>query len=198
MNYDDIKKAVEQKIERPKETFSMPTLFIFFGVPGSGKTTVAKELSGRVPSVYISSDDVALTHQLDHSEQYHWTFNILNGLINKYLSLGYNVIADSNSDKYSIRKELYDIATNHDACVVCFWVQTDMAMIKRRQRFRKYKGRQKLRESGLFYVSEEEIIQYVTDLEEPIPSEETIYYIDGNKPILDQLVALKIVDKDID
>lgn len=101
-------KAVERRLCIPKEKPKYKKLFMFFGISGSGKTKVAKEIEKLYPSIYISSDEIALSQNLDKTEYYHWTFEIMNYLIDKYLSKGYSVIADSNSDKYEIRRELYE------------------------------------------------------------------------------------------
>ncbi len=57
----------------------------------------------------------------------------MNDLANKYLYEGYNVIVDSNSDRYSTRKELYEMAFQHNATSFCFWIKTDISTVKRRQ-----------------------------------------------------------------
>lgn len=106
---------VEDELELPSEKTFQKKLFIFFGLPGSGKTTLAREIKKRYPSVHISSDAIAIGQNLDLSDKYDWTFEIMNYLIDKYLGEGFNVIADCNADKYEIRKQLYDIASNRSA-----------------------------------------------------------------------------------
>ncbi len=186
---EKVTKEVEQSLVIPENKRRNNNLFLFFGIPGSGKSTLAKVIAEVIPCVYLSSDMIALNHNLDQTRNYYWTFEIMNDLANKYLHAGYNVIVDSNSDRYSIRKELYEMAFRHNAKPFCFWVKTDISTVKRRQNIRKiYKST--LRSKFLFYVNSNEIEKYHKDLETP-REDENIFTIDGTKGLLNQLYPIE-------
>lgn len=190
MKKEELIKNVEQQLHIPQDKPKNKKLFMFFGIPGSGKSTLAAEIGKRIPCVTISSDMIALSQKLDLSDHYHWTFEIFNLLVMKYLQLGYNVIADSNSDKYEIRKELYEIAEKSGAKVHCFWIKTDVQVVLDRQRERKEKE-DKLRERHIFYVDPKEIREkYVEELEGPVEGENVIV-LDGAQSFSKQLTGLE-------
>ncbi|MCK4259573.1 MAG: ATP-binding protein [Halanaerobiales bacterium] len=179
-------KNIEKKINLPKNKFDNNKLFMFFGIPGSGKSMIAKEINKRYPSVLVSSDFIAISQNLDYSDKYHWTFEILNYLIDKYLEKGYNVIADSNSDKYKIRKELYKTAQKRGVTPYVFWLDTDIELVKKRQEERNKKDSKDLREEYLFYIDDQELERFYNDIEEP-KKWENVYKIDGSKDLVEQL-----------
>jgi predicted kinase len=185
MNKEEMINIIEKQLVIPERKIDNKMLFLFFGIPGSGKSTVANELRKKYPAVYISSDEIALTLKLDGTQYYHWTFEIMNYLIDKYLSKGYSVIADSNSDKYSIRKELYEMAEKNNAQPFCFWVKVGLEDAEKRQRERKRKL-DKLREENLFYITKEELVKYLDDIEPPRETER-VYTIDGTKDVKSQI-----------
>ncbi|TCT18906.1 putative kinase [Melghiribacillus thermohalophilus] len=162
-----------------------PALFMFFGVPGSGKTTLARKIQQYYPSVFVSSDEIAQTFYLDQTDFYHWTFDIFDHLVEKYLIAGYHVIADTNADKYTIRQSMYKMAHTCGANVFCFWVQAKMDSLIKRQEERKQRQDQ-LRKEHLFYVPEKELREYQQALEPP-RKDETVYIIDGQRDLENQL-----------
>jgi predicted kinase len=186
---EDIVKRLEQSLELPEHKSKCKSLIFFFGIPGSGKTMLARAIKEIMPCVYLSSDEIALSQNLDNTEYYRWTFEIMNCLADKYLSEGYNVVLDSNSDRYSIRKELYDIAARNSARPYCFWVKADMGIVNARQAERE-KHLNTTRNNYLFYVSLDEIIKYEHELEYP-RQEESVCIIDGTKDVITQLYSIK-------
>ncbi len=162
------------------------TLYILYGASGSGKSTLAKIISSKYDAIYISSDDIALSNNLDFSENYFLTFEILNELIDYYLSQGYSVVADSNSDKYLIRQGLYNLAKKYQVKPYTFYIKTSIDIILSRQNERSQKTSSQLRELKLFKEDIGKIKEYLKTLEESHTSE-SIYTFDGSFDFQQQL-----------
>lgn len=93
-----------------------PTLFIFSGLPGSGKTTIAKELSKATEAVYLRIDTIEqairdLCEFNVEGEGYRLSYRVASD----NLKLGNNVIADSCNPIELTRQEWNDIAVNSGA-----------------------------------------------------------------------------------
>jgi len=195
MNKIEIKNKIKKSIEMPERKAETRELFLFFGLPGSGKSTLAEEIyqQNKEESIYLAADQIALEYNLDQSDNYHWTFEIFNELIEYYLKSGYSVIADANLDKYEIRKEYYQLAENCGAELKLFYLKTNLAEIKKRQQQRNQLAEAELRSAGLYSHNQEEIKNYLEELELPRESEK-VYLIDGNFDFKEQLDSWQQVE----
>lgn len=197
MNKIEIKNKIKKSIELPERKAEPRKLFLFFGLPGSGKSKLAAELyqQNKKESIYLAADQIALEYHLDQSDNYHWTFEIFNELIEYYLKSGYSVIADANLDKYQIRKEYYQLAEKCGAELKLFYLKTNLAEIKKRQQQRNQLAEDELRSAGLYSHNQEEIKNYLEELEPPRASEK-VYLIDGNFDFKEQLDCWQQVEED--
>jgi len=197
MNKEKIKKDIIKDIELPEEKAEKKTLFIFFGLPGSGKSTLAEKLYQRTrkESIYLAADKISLDYRLDQSENYNWTFEIFDELINYYLNKGYSVIADTNADKYQIRKNYGQIASDQAAELRVYYLKSNLAELKNRQQQRDELSQSELRESNLYSHSKEELENYLEELEIPAESER-VYLIDGNFDLAEQLDSWEQIDEE--
>lgn len=85
----------------------MNTIYMMIGIPGSGKTTIAKQMQSTLDATIISSDVVRQTHP-DWKESN--IFPEVYRLIGENLSQGQNVIFDAtNIDVETRRKHLTSI-----------------------------------------------------------------------------------------
>ncbi len=197
MNKKEIKNEIKESTKLPIRRAENKSLFLFFGLPGSGKSTLAEELYQRnkEESIYLAADQISLKYELDNSDHYHWIFEIFDELIEDYLTAGYSIIADANLDKYEIRKEYYKLAEASGAEVKLFYLESSLAEIKKRQQQRNQLTERKLRAEGLYKHDQEEIENYLQELEVPRESEK-VYLIDGNFDFAEQLQSWQQVEEE--
>lgn len=93
-----------------------PTLFIFSGLPGSGKSTIAKELSKVTDAVYLRIDTIEqaireLCNFKIEGEGYRLSYRVASD----NLKLGNSVIADSCNPIELTRQEWNEVAINAEA-----------------------------------------------------------------------------------
>ena len=93
-----------------------PTLFIFSGLPGTGKSSLAKELSKNIGATYLRIDTVEqglrdLCNLSVEGEGYRLSYRIASD----NLKIGQSVIADSCNPIDLTRKEWNSVATEANA-----------------------------------------------------------------------------------
>jgi hypothetical protein len=104
-----------------------PTLYLLMGLPGAGKTTVAKEIESITKAVRLSSDEARLMiwPEPDFTESEHsQLYDYLNEQTENLLAAGKDVIYDANLNRREHRQEKYDLAKKVGADVVLCWVKT--------------------------------------------------------------------------
>jgi len=113
-----------------------PTLHLIMGLPGSGKTTLSKQIQKITKAVRLSSDEHRLLlfpeptfSQKEHDNLY----GILDHNVEHLLDSGHDVIYDANLNRCKHREEKYDLAKQHGANVLLWWVQTDQGLAKKRR-----------------------------------------------------------------
>ena len=98
--------------ELPERSQS-PTLVVLCGLPGTGKSHFARELSSRAPFVRLSSDRTRklLVAQPSYSRREHRrVFSAMNVLTRGYLLDGYSVVFDATNLNEGVRAPLYAVA----------------------------------------------------------------------------------------
>lgn len=96
-----------------------PTLYIFSGLPGVGKTTLAKKLANSLKASYLRIDTIEqgirdLCSFKVEAEGYRLAYKIAND----NLMVGNNVIADSCNPIKLTRNEWQEVAVKANACFV--------------------------------------------------------------------------------
>ena len=106
------------------------------GLPGAGKTTLAKTLQKLTKAARLSSDDYRLIiyPEPDFSQKEHDNlYALIDHSAEHLLSAEHSVIYDANLNRYSHRKEKYDLAKKYKADVILWWVQTPKELAKNRR-----------------------------------------------------------------
>ena len=106
---------------------SKPTLYLFVGYPGAGKTTAAKVLEEATSATHLWADNVRWgmfkqpSHSADESRE---LYEHLNDRTAELLRAGKSVIFDTNFNFRSDRDYLRHIAAENGAETVLIWLTT--------------------------------------------------------------------------
>ncbi len=109
---------------------------MLMGLPGSGKTTLAKKLEKLTGAERLSSDDYRLRMFPDPTftqEEHDNLYRILDHNVDHLLATGKSVIYDANLNRRMHREEKYQLAKKHNARVVLWWLKTPDDLSKRRR-----------------------------------------------------------------
>ncbi len=113
-----------------------PTLHLLMGLPGAGKTTLARALQQATGAARITSDEYRLNlfpeptfSQAEHDNLY----AMIDHNVEHLLQSGQSVIYDANLNRLEHRREKYKIAEKYDADVRLWWVKTDKELAKQRR-----------------------------------------------------------------
>jgi predicted kinase len=165
-----------------------PTLYLFIGFPGSGKTTIAKFIEEQTGAVHLWTDQERqkrfqnVTHSAVESAA---LYDTLNDRTAKLLMQGRSVVFDTNFNFRDDRKRLAAIAADASADLITIWVTTNRAFAKQRATHDTHRHR-----NGYSEVMKESTFDAIADrLEVPGP-DETIVKIDGQNIDTKKLVRL--------
>lgn len=113
-----------------------PTLHLLMGLPGAGKTTLAKTLQDLTKASRLSSDDyrIAIYPEPSFSQKEHDNlYSLLDHSAEHLLAAGRDVIYDANLNRLHHRKEKYTLAKKYNAKVVLWWVKVPEALARNRR-----------------------------------------------------------------
>jgi predicted kinase len=128
--------------------FEKPTIIIFLGLPGSGKSHFARSISDRYGLVRLNSDAMRTsifgsrekTTEIYHSGDRYilnsYVFNAIDYATEELLAKGQSVIQDANHNQRSNRKNLEELAARYNGAVVLLHIKTpeDIAMQRAQER----------------------------------------------------------------
>jgi predicted kinase len=125
-NFKLLKEELDKSL--PKEKPERKLVFVFKGIPGSGKTTIAKIIKENLyPSVILQSDWIffeKLRKQIGND--YYKAYVYQEELAKNYLQDGYSVIMDDNSQTVKNRQEIYKIAKLNGAKPILININVDL------------------------------------------------------------------------
>lgn len=164
-----------------------PTLHLLMGLPGAGKTTLARVLQKLTKAARLSSDDYRLIiypeptfSQKEHDDLY----ALIDHSAEHLLAAEHDVIYDANLNRYSHRKEKYDLAKKYNANVILWWVCTPKELAKER--------RVKEQDKNLIPEGEtsERMFDRIADILEEPGTDEKYIEVDGTKISEDEIRKL--------
>lgn len=112
------------------------TLHLLMGLPGAGKTTLAKHIQSITKAARLSSDDYRVNifpHPSFSQKEHDDLYAILNHSTEHLLASGRDVIYDANLNRKEHRQEKYHLAKKLQARVILWWVKTPETLAKSRR-----------------------------------------------------------------
>lgn len=135
----DVNEAIEtvyRSLSPRPETTSMPRLLLLSGLPGTGKSFLARKVAERLPCVIVESDSVRkiLTQGNPDYTPYESSFihRISHKVIEQLLWEGHNVIHDATNLAESHREQLYRVVTRIRAKLVIVQTIAPEAIVRER------------------------------------------------------------------
>lgn len=99
-------------------TSDAPLLIVFGGLPGTGKTTISRELARRLAATYVRIDAIEQTLRAAGHSVGATGYVIANAVAAENLALGRNVVADCVNPVLASRVGWRQTALQQSACVV--------------------------------------------------------------------------------
>jgi len=95
-----------------------PVLVVFGGLPGTGKTTIAKALAARLNAVYLRIDTIEQAMKAAGAQRIGPAgYAVANALAETNLRLGHTIIADCVNPVHESRQDWRDVAVNAGAAL---------------------------------------------------------------------------------
>lgn len=112
-----------------KNRLLQPTIIYFLGMPGVGKSYVARQISELLGAAHVSSDrlryELFAEPRFDKGEHMVVT-RLMDYMTEEFLGIGRSVIYDISVSRLQDRRELRELARKNGARELLIWMQTDM------------------------------------------------------------------------
>lgn len=111
-----------------KSRISHPVVVYMYGLPGSGKSFVSRQLSETLGMAHVSSDRIRfeLFEEPRHDKaENQLVLNLMNFMTEQFLTAGVSVIYDISVSRLADRRALRDLARRHGAKELMVWIQVD-------------------------------------------------------------------------
>lgn len=112
-----------------KNRLLQPTIIYFLGMPGVGKSYVARQISELLGAAHVSSDrlryELFAEPRFDKGEHMVVT-RLMDYMTEEFLGIGRSVIYDISVSRLQDRRELRELARKNNAKELLVWMQTDI------------------------------------------------------------------------
>lgn len=178
-----------------------PLLIMFVGIPGSGKTTFAKNIAATLHAVTLNSDSIRIdmwgsleaireTHATpeERKKTNKLTFGAMNYAARQILHTGTSVVYDCNANHRWERDEKHEIARQQDAISVIVRIQVPYEVS-----FHRIQHRDESHDQRKFVSVEKAkgvLDRFMHEIEEPHADELTVH-INGEDPFEQQFVEFQ-------
>lgn len=111
-----------------KSRVTQPTIIYMYGLPGSGKSFIARQLSEDLGIAHVSSDRIRheLFEEPRHDKTEHQLVtNLMNFMTEQFLTAGVSVVYDASVSRLSDRRSLREMARQLGAKELMIWIQVD-------------------------------------------------------------------------
>ncbi len=172
-----------------------PVLFILMGLPGVGKSRVARALHDTYRFTVLSGENI--THALFRTKncrgsQYAFAYKVLRKLAADYLRRRFSVVVDGTNLRLQYRRMLYRLATQARARPYLLEIRAAdrVALARLKSQVPSYADSHAIRSS----CSRRTFDVFKQQLQRPLPSEPTLRLVSNNK-VKDQLreICLKVL-----
>ncbi|MEO7904383.1 MAG: ATP-binding protein [Candidatus Saccharimonadales bacterium] len=165
-----------------------PLIVLFVGVPGSGKTTFARQLATEIRAIHVTSDgvrsamwgdrsavDAAFSTKSQRQTNNLLVFGALDYVTLQTMNAGHSVVYDCNSNRYNERADKYELAKRYGGVVVTVRIKVpyDVALRRMQQRDESHDVLQFSPEKA-----KQVLDQFTKSIQEP-DNHENVIYIDG-------------------
>lgn len=186
MSLDLIQKAervivpLQKKI---RQKFPEPVLLVVMGVPGSGKSFVARKIAAKFPFYYAAADNVrlALCPDPDFCEtENHQTYHTLYAVTRKLLDAGESVVIDGTIPLREYRREIRELFGSC-AHLVLLFIDPPRETVQARLQNRQADFQDPLKIT--FAGSTDLLERFEKQLERPLPEEAKHFFHIRNKNV---------------
>ena len=111
-----------------KITPTKPVLFMLYGMPGAGKSFVARQLSEQIVVANVQGDRIRaelFENPTYTKQENHIVASIMTYMTQEFLKAGISVVFDVNAMRLSHRRALRNMASRFGAEPVLMWLQID-------------------------------------------------------------------------
>lgn len=176
-----------------------PILIYLYGMPGSGKSLLSKNLSEELGAAHINSDKIRNTlfmQKTPNNNQNKIIINVMDMMAEEYMKLGVSVIYDISASRIMNRKSLREFARKFNFKDLLIWVQIDEETAKFRSQHRDKRKQDDRYSHNLDDVDFKNEIDRMQNpvSEDPVVVSGKHHYNSQKNPILKRLVQLGLVN----